>query len=1166
MLLHEGEDANIFGRKACKLGTDGSMSFEVSTGKNKHKFVAEDVVIRTDVRGVITYWNRSVAELTGFTSKEAKGQRLSYFLVPPGSKDEKVLDARQIAAGKSFAGRVNLRRKGGGEVSVFLYAAERRRGKGKAVGMECIGREAPDDLLTEDVLRSIEERYATLVRTTSEVVVAIDGRGQIVDANPAAARLAGIPTEKLLGRSVLEFVPVKKRAEAERLFREVRRQSRMQTTLEFCFPVRIANGEQRAEAAERHVFLEFSVTPLVFQGKRLYYAVGRDVTERLAQERALRESIEKLQSIFAAVNGGLFLETLEGEILEVNEGACQLLGYTREELVGKNAADLVPASAQTFLAHVRNLLLKEGEFRVEGVNLRKDGTEVPVDVSGSLVQMGDQTLALVLVQDATERIAAEQALRESEANFHALADNALDGILIAAGPDAKHVYANRRAAEITGYTVEELGEIGMRGLAHPDELPQISLRYQQRLQGKPVPPQYETRIVAKDGRVVPIELTAARTLWHNQPADLVIIRDVTARKQAEQELAESHARMARLLANLPGMAYRRRWEEGWPLEFVSEGCVELTGLQPEELIGKDNITFNIMIHPLDRCLAEAEIKASLESHLPFQLVYRLRTKAGEKWVWEQGRGVYDQEGRLVAFEGFITDITSRIHAEEALRTSEQLYREALDAMWTSVHVVDRDLRIILANRALKEWVEKHGIDPRLEGKTVFEAFPFLPGKVREEYERVFSTGQRVFTQEETTVAGEVRITETRKLPIFSGGQVVRVMTMIRDITESKLAEKRLRESEESFRSLAENAFDGIAVYGADERFLYVNKRMAEMFGYTVEQMEQMTFNDTARPEDRPQHTERARKRLSGELLPNRYETVAVRSNGVQFPVELSVTRASWRGQTAGIVFVRDLSPLREAEKAQRQMEGLFRTLFELTPDAVGLHQDGKIVAVNQAAARLLGYNSPEELVGKPALELVHPDDRKRIEERIRQTLAGRASELLELRVLRRDGTAVWVSGNDGRIFWQGRPAILVSLRDETERMQKNRMLQEAEERYRLLFELSPDGIAVHQDGRVVLVNPAGLRMLGYERPEELVGKPVLEVVHPDFRSMVVERIRQTMETGFSVPLFEELFLRRDGTPIWVEVASSRIVWQGRPAVLVVARAIPGRKEPRAKLG
>ena len=134
-----------------------------------------------------------------------------------------------------------------------------------------------------------------------------------------------------------------------------------------------------------------------------------------------------------------------------------------------------------------------------------------------------------------------QALLESEENFRSLAENANDGILIATG-EGVHVYANRRASEITGYTVDELLNTGIADLAHPDEGEGILRRFGKRLRGEKTQKQYETRIIRKDGTTLPIEVTASRTIWKGEPSTLVILRDITERARMEAELRGSEER------------------------------------------------------------------------------------------------------------------------------------------------------------------------------------------------------------------------------------------------------------------------------------------------------------------------------------------------------------------------------------------------------------------------------------------------------------------------------------------------------------------------------------------------------------------------------------------------------------------------------------------------
>lgn len=152
--------------------------------------------------------------------------------------------------------------------------------------------------------------------------------------------------------------------------------------------------------------------------------------------------------------------------------------------------------------------------------------------------------------------------------------------------------------------------------------------------------------------------------------DLVALYDdVTEAKQAERELTENQRTLTTLMDNLPGMAYRCRNHPHWILEFVSDGCRELTGYAPGDLMGKKTAIFTELAHPNEREAIWEKVHSALVDEQPYKLVYRMRTAGGvEKWVWEQGVGIYSVMGEVLGLEGFISDISERVEAEEKVRS------------------------------------------------------------------------------------------------------------------------------------------------------------------------------------------------------------------------------------------------------------------------------------------------------------------------------------------------------------------------------------------------------------------------------------------------------------------------------------------------------------------
>lgn len=172
------------------------------------------------------------------------------------------------------------------------------------------------------------------------------------------------------------------------------------------------------------------------------------------------------------------------------------------------------------------------------------------------------------------------------------------------------------------------------------------------------------------------------------------------RRRLEESLRESQRKLSTLISNLPGMAYRCLNDTNWTMEFISEGCLALTGYAATELIGNRVLSYNDLILEADQGLVWDQIQTALRANKPFQLEYRIRTATEEeKWVWEQGRGVFSDSGRLLALEGFITDITARKRLEEDLIASENKYRRVFEGSKDMIFIVSSHGAIKDVNQA-----------------------------------------------------------------------------------------------------------------------------------------------------------------------------------------------------------------------------------------------------------------------------------------------------------------------------------------------------------------------------------------------------------------------------------------------------------------------------------
>ncbi len=276
---------------------------------------------------------------------------------------------------------------------------------------------------------------------------------------------------------------------------------------------------------------------------------------------------------------------------------------------------------------------------------------------------------------------------------------------------------------------------------------------------------------------------------------------IKAARKSEEILRENQRILSTLFGNLPGMAYRCKANVECTIEFVSAGARELTGYPPAELA--DKAKMSDLVLPDDREMVQSDIRAALAEKEPFRLVYRIQKAGGDiNWVWEQGRGIYSSKGELVAVEGFITDITERKNAEEALTRSEEIYRALVEGTSDAILMVDTNRNFISVNRA---FIELFGYSrEELEGQTIRLVHPSdesYEGFTRVTYPAVDTAPVR-FEWELMRKDGTVFPVEGTYSSILDpDGSVTGHVGIIRDITERRKVEEELSRHREHLEEM-----------------------------------------------------------------------------------------------------------------------------------------------------------------------------------------------------------------------------------------------------------------------------------------------------------------------------------------------------------------------------
>jgi PAS domain S-box-containing protein len=297
---------------------------------------------------------------------------------------------------------------------------------------------------------------------------------------------------------------------------------------------------------------------------------------------------------------------------------------------------------------------------------------------------------------------------------------------------------------------------------------------------------------------------------------------------------------------------------------------------------------------------------------------------------------------------------------------------------------------------------------------------------------------------------------------------------------------------------------------------------------------------------------------------NTAEFIASRADGSRFPIELSASIVSMKGIWYTIGIVRDITVRKRAEETLRLSEEKYRGIFEHAVD--GIFQTdvrGHLVHANPASAHILGFDSPEELIraGKEMPNGIYVDSNQR-EEFIRLMRRGQVLHGFEVELRRKDGTPIWASLHARPILNEQGDLVSTEgiVQDVTERKRAQEALLESERRYRELFDISPDPMIVHRGGTILFGNTAAARFLRAENADGLTGLPLLDFVHPEFREVVSERIREAERTGVVSDFAEVQLLRADGSVGYLESVALPTTFKGERAVLSLGRDITERRE------
>jgi PAS domain S-box-containing protein len=843
----------------------------------------------------------------------------------------------------------------------------------------------------QELLKHSQKRFSTLVENIPGAVYrcAYDGQLQglplrrMVFVSEAIRTISGYPPSDFINdrvRSFSSIVHPQDRAKAEQAIRQ---------SISAKQPYIIEYRIVRANGNIVWVYDKGQAISDETGEIRWLDGVILDITERKQTEADLHYTQTFLNSIVENLPLAVFMKDANDlRIVYWNKASEELLGYCREEVLGKNDYDFLPHE------QARYSCIQDRQLLTNGESLTQDIVPIATPHRGQRFfkskkvplfdEAGTPRYLLGIYEDITEGQLATSAaarsaqeLRESEAHYRRIVETATEGVWMF-DADSQTTFANARMAQMLGYSVEEM--LGRSLFDFMDEDSQVQARayVERRKQG--IHERHDFKFRRQDGSVLWAIVSATPILDASGQfvGVLRMITDISDRKQAEQQLQEREQFLRSIYEGVENSIFvvdvveTENRNHSPPFEFRYRGLnpahERVTGICSQELRGKtpdDILPLSIAVAANERyeqCVRTGTT-LSYEECLPIH--------GKETWWITKLTPLRDAQGRIYRLVGTSTNICDRKRAEEALQESERRFRAIFDSMFQFIGLLKPDGTLLQANQTALEFGGLQLAD--VAGRPFWEiSWWSLSSQIQERLKvAIAQAAAGDFVRYEVDVIGAgnqvITIDFSIKPVKDETGKVVLLIPEGRDISDKKQTEKALRDSEQRFRATFDRAPVGIAHVDLEGKFLRINQKFCDLLGYTQEEILTRTFEDITHPDDMEVHLAYLGQVLTGEIETYSMEKRYIARSGEIVWVNLTV---SLRRRSSGepkyfIAVAQDISAvykelrLREqAEAALRQSERQLRaknqqlkqTLNKLQQTQAQLIQNEKMVSLGQLVA------------------------------------------------------------------------------------------------------------------------------------------------------------------------------------------------------------------------
>ncbi|MFX1340449.1 MAG: PAS domain S-box protein [Promethearchaeota archaeon] len=670
--------------------------------------------------------------------------------------------------------------------------------------------------------------------------------------------------------------------------------------------------------------------------------------------------------------------------------------------------------------------------------------------------MNDITEKKFAEQKVAERKEAEKKLKESEKKYRHLFETSplmivlLDsnGKILDFNPAGLNLF-NFKKEEIIGKNYQELENIPLKNVS-------IYKEKLNTLFNKGILEPFEIRAMVKGKVLKWMNIQGSLVDIENKKLVQIIFQDINEQRIAEQKLKESEEKYRLIAENANDIIYILN--QDYKLEYINENdFMKQLGYTSEELIGKSPLE---LIHPEDiRRVRKGLIKGFKIGQGMIQV--RIKDKKNiYHWFEVRGTTFLDTNGKTKVLS-IARNITERKHVEQELRNSLENRKEL-------ENIINRSLAVVFLWKNKEGWpveyvsenIEQFGYTPEefFSGKLTYSEiihpddleriaaevnFHSMEGiqEFEQEYRIITKSGAICYINDHTWIRKNQR------------GEITHYQGIILDITERKSFELELKESEEKFRTLAEQSFLGIAII-QDNLVKYINQKIANLFGYSMDEILNWSagqFLDVIHPEDREFVTKQVMKKQLGEKNSiNQYQFRGIKTNNDIIWLEVFSKTINYQGKTADFITILDITEKKSAEEALKSEKKFSEDVINTTSDTIFLFEPltGKAIRWNKSFSEVTGYTDEEIFSMKAPHSYYNEEDLVRAAEAINK-ISEIGEATVELSLITKDGRSVPFEYRARSFQTPDGTELITSFgRDITERKENETKLRESEEKYR----------------------------------------------------------------------------------------------------------------------